>query len=81
MNQAESGGCEQLAFLALAGRVFDQVGRVPFAEEDLEGLQLQPPLEQVNLGGFARAVQPFNGHQTAGEIQFGEGFHRSARQS
>src|SRR6185369_331295 len=42
MNETESGGGQQFPFLALAGGGFDQLGRIPFAEVDLQALQLQP---------------------------------------
>jgi hypothetical protein len=52
MDQAEGGGREELPFLALAGGRFHQLRGIPLAEEHLQALQLEPPLEQVNLGGF-----------------------------
>src|SRR5207247_6032019 len=63
--------------LAFAGGVFDQVGGVPFAEENLQALQFQPALEQVNLRRFAGTIQPFHGNQASREIQFGKGLHHS----
>jgi hypothetical protein len=75
VDQAEGGGREQLAFLALARRAFDQVGRVPFAEKNLEPLQLQPAFEQIDLRRFARAVETFHRNQTAGKIQFRKSSH------
>ncbi len=61
VDQAERCGREQLAFLAFARCGFDQLGRVPLAEVDFELLELQPPLEEVDLGGFARSIQPLYG--------------------
>ena len=72
VNEAEGGGREQFALFSLAGGVLDQLGGIPFAEKDLEALQFQPAFEQINLGGFARAIQPFDRDQPAREIQFGK---------
>ena len=67
MNQAERRGREQFAFLALAGGGLDELGGIPFAEKDLEPLQFQPALEQINLRGFAGAIEPFDGDEPAGK--------------
>ena len=75
VDEAEGGGREQLALLALAGGGLDQLGGVPLAEIDFELLQFEPALEQVDLGGFPRAVQAFHGDQAAREIEFGKRFH------
>jgi hypothetical protein len=75
VDEAESGGSEEFAFLAFAGGGFHQLGGVPFAEIDIEPLQLEPAFQEVNLGGFSRAIQPFDGDQPAGEIEFCERLH------
>src|SRR5208282_701518 len=66
VDEAEGGGGQQFSFLALARGGFDELGRVPLAEIDFEVLQLQPTLEEVDLGGFSRAIQAFHGDQPAG---------------
>ena len=54
---------------------------MPVAEEDLEALQFKPAFEQVNLGGLAGAIEPFNGNQPAGKIQFRKSFHHNPSQN
>src|SRR5262249_15953841 len=75
VNQAESGGRQQLPLFTLARRRLDDFPGVPFAEIDLEPLQFQPAFKQINLGGFSRAVQTFDRDESPREIQFGERFH------
>ena len=75
MNETECRRSEQFPLLSLAGGAFDQLGRIPFAEKNLEPLQLQPPLQQVDLGGFARAIQPFNRDQPPGKVKFRKCLH------
>src|SRR5437016_1098365 len=75
VNETESGGSEQFPFLAFAGGGFDQYRGIPLAEIDFQALQLEPAFEQINLGGFARAIQAFDGDKAAREVEFGERFH------
>ena len=75
VNEAEGGRREQLALLALAGGGFDQLGGIPLAEIDLQLLQFEPALQQINLGGFPRAIQAFHRDEAAGETEFGKRFH------
>ncbi len=53
VDQAERGRREQFALFALAGGGFDKLGRIPFAEINLDAFGFEPPLEQVNLCGLA----------------------------
>jgi len=75
VNQAECRGGKQLAFFALAGGGFDQFGRIPLAEIDLDSLRLKPSLEEVDLRGLARSIQTFDGDEASWKIQFRECFH------
>ena len=77
VDEAEGGRREQFALLALARGGLDQLGRVPFAEIDLDALRLQPAFEQVNLRGLARAVEALDGDQSARKIGFGKCFDGS----
>ena len=61
MDQAERVGRKQLPLLSLARGILDQLGGIPLAEKHLQPLQFQPALEQVNLGGLARPIQPLHG--------------------
>src|SRR5215510_14829474 len=80
VNEAESSRRKQLALFALAGGGFDQLGGIPFTEINLEPFALQPALEQVDLRGLARAIEPLNGDQPAWEIQFRKGLkHRTSK--
>ena len=72
MDEREGRGREQVLLLALARRALDQRRRVPLAEEDLESAHLQPALEEVDLGGFARAIEPLDGDEPTLEAQFRE---------
>jgi hypothetical protein len=81
VNQAEGGRAEQFALLSLAGGGLDEVRRIPFAEEHLEALQLQPPLEEIDLGGLAGAIQPFDGDQAPGKPEFCKGFRHCQGQT
>ena len=72
VNQAEGGGRQQLSLFAFAGRSFNQLGRIPFAEINPVPLQFQPSLEQINLGRFAGAIQSLNRDQAAGKVELGE---------
>src|SRR5437899_12756623 len=77
VNKTKGGRGEQLALFALAGCRFDQFRRVPLAEIDLQTLQFEPAFEQINLGRFARPVQPLHCNQATREIQFRKRFHYS----
>src|ERR1700722_38536 len=72
VDEAEGRGREQFALFALAGGTFDDLGGVPFAEEDPEPLQLQPALEQINLGRLAGTIQPFHRDEAAGKVELGK---------
>jgi hypothetical protein len=78
VNQAESGRREQLALLALARGGFHQLGGIPFTEIDANSFGLEPPFQEINLGGFAGAIEPLDGNQTPRKIQFGKSFHEQA---
>ena len=74
-------GVSSSRFLPLLVADFDQLGGIPLAEIDLEVLQFEPALQQVNLGGFPRAIQAFHGDQPAGETEFSERFHQQRTQA
>ena len=77
VDQAEGRRREQFALFALARGGFDQFGRVPLAEIDLDALGFEPAFEQINLRGLARAVEAFDGDEPARKIQFRKSFHDS----
>jgi len=68
VNQAERRGRKQFALFAFARGGFHELGRVPFAEIDLDALGFKPAFKQINLRGLARAVESFNGDQSSGKI-------------
>ena len=62
-------------FLPLLVAFLTRVGGIPFAEKNLQPLQLQPAFEQVNLRGFARSVEAFDRDQPARKSQFSKSLH------
>ena len=72
VDEGKRGRRQQVLLLALAGGAFDQCRRIPLAEEDFESAHLQPALEEVDLGGFARAVESLNSDEPTLEAQFRE---------
>ncbi len=76
VDEAERRRREQGHLLALARRGLHEVGRIPLAEEDLQPLQLEPALEQVNLCGLARAIQPLDRDEPAREAKFCKRLHQ-----
>ena len=58
VDEAEGGRGEEFALFSFAGGVLDEGRGIPFAEENFKPLKFQPAFEEVDLGGFARAVWP-----------------------
>ena len=81
VDEGKRGRRQQVLLLALAGGAFDQCRRIPLAEEDFESAHLQPALEEVNLGGFARAIEPLDGDEPTLEAQFRERLRHFGEQS
>ena len=75
VNEAEGGWGKQFAFFALGRGVFDEGGGIPFAEKNLEALEFEPAFDEVNLGGFAGAVQTLDGDQAAWQSHLRKIFH------
>ena len=81
VDEAEGGGREQFAFFAFAGRGLDEFGGIPFAEKNLQALQFQPAFEEVDLCGFAGAVQPLDRDEAPRKIEFGKSLRHSPHQN
>src|SRR5205085_12086971 len=66
VDQRECRWRQELALFAFTGRLFDDCRRIPLGEENLIAIQFQPPFQQVNLSGFAGAVEPFDSDKFSG---------------
>lgn len=70
VDKGEGGGGEEERFLPLAGGLLDNDRGVPFGEEDFVAFEFEVAFEEVDLGGFARAVESFDSNENAGGEKF-----------
>ncbi len=62
VQQGERGGGQQPALFSAAGGGLHQRRGIPFGEVDAIAADFQPALQQIELGAFSRAVNPFDDH-------------------
>ena len=66
MQKRKGGGRQQAPLLSAARCRLHQRRRIPLREMDPVAANFQPPLQQIQLGAFPRAVDTFHHHQRAG---------------
>jgi len=52
------GGLQELALFAFGVQLFDEDGRVPLGEKRRDSFELEPALDEIDLGGLPDPSRP-----------------------
>ena len=70
VNQTESRRREELALFAFGRGFLDEDGRIPLSEKDAVAFEFEPAFDEVDLGGFAGAIQTLDSDEFSRIIAF-----------
>ena len=65
VQEAERQRRQDFRLLPPPGSLFDELGGVPFGEEDIVAPGIEPLAEQTELGALARSVDPLHDNELA----------------